>query len=712
MPNNEQVYIRPRRGTKTTMTDTEKSALVLKEGEIFFEFPDEGIGKGPAKVKIGDGVSAYVDLPYVLGNEAEYTYVDFIEERDDNPQLLINQIISGISISKFVANAKRIMQLLLNKFAEYLPISGGTIEGDLIVEGNVTAESQTIKSEATGSTTFVISNEQNDNVEVIVPDHSGTLALVSDFPISDDYDATSGSAMSGIAVNKALGTLDVTGDSNIAAGKTIKSWTEADGKVSITTQNISITKSQVSDFPTIGNGTLTLTKGSQTTTFTANQTGNASMVIPSALGDLSQNASYRTVSDTEKTTWNNKASTAVATQSANGLMSSGDKKKLDGIANGAEVNQNAYSKVILNDSFTLTADSKESTLKMYQGNNVSLGINFDIEGHLLGMSIDAKDEKIKNTEMVNSAKKPLIHILDSQVNSTSSTLACHDVSCISTTQCDWYRSSTRPTVFGGSVMGSLPTDTYNTYGIVNGKAIFFASHNGSNLVNPCGGLFQDFPNDDAREGANGLKIFANGDSSYYIKFAVQYTDDPNNANWGFVPFSGGAGGIKLGSPTARDGSATNRWGTLYTLTNPDVSSDRNLKEDITYYDDSIIDFLMDLKPVKYRWKCDKDEAHKVHYGLIAQDVEESMNKFGISEDDFGALGKHQKFKSITKTKMEYDESAGKEIEKEYIEDTPIEGEYEYSLAYDELISPMLKMLQLQQKEIDELKKQVAELSKK
>lgn len=40
----------------------------------------------------------------------------------------------------------------------------------------------------------------------------------------------------------------------------------------------------------------------------------------------------------EKHTWNSKASTAVATASANGLMSSGDKSKLDGIAPGAGVN--------------------------------------------------------------------------------------------------------------------------------------------------------------------------------------------------------------------------------------------------------------------------------------------------------------------------------------------------------------------------------------
>ena len=50
---------------------------------------------------------------------------------------------------------------------------------------------------------------------------------------------------------------------------------------------------------------------------------------------IEQDASHRFVTDTEKTTWNGKASTAVATQSANGLMSAADKKKLDGVAAGA-----------------------------------------------------------------------------------------------------------------------------------------------------------------------------------------------------------------------------------------------------------------------------------------------------------------------------------------------------------------------------------------
>lgn len=50
---------------------------------------------------------------------------------------------------------------------------------------------------------------------------------------------------------------------------------------------------------------------------------------------ITQDASNRFVTDAEKTAWNAKASTAVATTSAAGLQSAADKVKLDGIAAGA-----------------------------------------------------------------------------------------------------------------------------------------------------------------------------------------------------------------------------------------------------------------------------------------------------------------------------------------------------------------------------------------
>ena len=62
---------------------------------------------------------------------------------------------------------------------------------------------------------------------------------------------------------------------------------------------------------------------------------------------------------------------SAATQSANGLMSSSDKTKLDGIATGAEVNQNAFSNITIG-STTIQADGKTDTLTFVAGSNVTL----------------------------------------------------------------------------------------------------------------------------------------------------------------------------------------------------------------------------------------------------------------------------------------------------------------------------------------------------
>ena len=80
-----------------------------------------------------------------------------------------------------------------------------------------------------------------------------------------------------------INALDVTGPSYIMPSKTISSWSETDGKVKISTQDISITKSQVSDFPTIptvNDGTLTIQKnGTSVGTFTANANTNKTINI-------------------------------------------------------------------------------------------------------------------------------------------------------------------------------------------------------------------------------------------------------------------------------------------------------------------------------------------------------------------------------------------------------------------------------------------------
>ena len=63
---------------------------------------------------------------------------------------------------------------------------------------------------------------------------------------------------------------------------------------------------------------------------------------------------------------------SIATTSSDGLMSSSDKTKIDGIETGAEVNQNAFSKIAVSGQTTVEADSKTDTLTISAGDNVTL----------------------------------------------------------------------------------------------------------------------------------------------------------------------------------------------------------------------------------------------------------------------------------------------------------------------------------------------------
>ena len=53
--------IRPRRGT---INDWTLANPVLEQGEIAVEYPLTGVGSGLVKIKIGDGINTYTNLPY------------------------------------------------------------------------------------------------------------------------------------------------------------------------------------------------------------------------------------------------------------------------------------------------------------------------------------------------------------------------------------------------------------------------------------------------------------------------------------------------------------------------------------------------------------------------------------------------------------------------------------------------------------------------
>jgi hypothetical protein len=107
----------------------------------------------------------------------------------------------------------------------------------------------------------------------------------------------------------------------------------------------------------------------------------------------------------------------------------------------------------------------------------------------------------------------------------------------------------------------------------------------------------------------------------------------------FSIYSGGM--IPIGTNTKESGLITQRWKKIWTVdidsTNAlNVSSDRNLKDDIQPTNLGL-DFINDLNPVSYKWK-DETVDTSTHYGIIAQDVIETLKNYGVdSLDDFGGI---------------------------------------------------------------------------
>lgn len=110
-------------------------------------------------------------------------------------------------------------------------------------------------------------------------------------------------------------------------------------------------------FSTVKVGTVTVT--AETTTDTLNLAGSGSISITA-----DANTDTITISGINTTY-------STATTAANGLMSSADKTKLNGIASGAQVNQNAFTTIKVGTT-DLVADSKTDTLTITAGNNITL----------------------------------------------------------------------------------------------------------------------------------------------------------------------------------------------------------------------------------------------------------------------------------------------------------------------------------------------------
>lgn len=146
------------------------------------------------------------------------------------------------------------------------------------------------------------------------------------------------------------------------------------------------------------------------------------------------------------------------------------------------------------------------------------------------------------------------------------------------------------------------------------------------------------------------------------------------------------------------GNSNNRFYGIYLSHSPNVSSDKRIKNNIIPISkglksrENIFEQLFDLlKPVSF--SLNNDKSNKTHIGFVAQDVSNALSSLGVKEDNFELID-HMFFT---------DEETGEEKD-------------EYGLRYEEFIALNTHMIQKanttiqsQQKEIDDLKKQVQDL---
>ena len=111
-----------------------------------------------------------------------------------------------------------------------------------------------------------------------------------------------------------------------------------------------------------------------------------------------------------------------------------------------------------------------------------------------------------------------------------------------------------------------------------------------------------------------------------------------------------------------------------------LPSDRNFKREISNLDLGL-NLITKLKPSQYNYKIDKDDCPKM-YGLIAQDLEESLTEIGIEKNSTWLL----------------QHSANDD-----------DKQSDYQLDYLKLTPILIKAIQEQQEQIEELKIEINNL---
>ena len=189
------------------------------------------------------------------------------------------------------------------------------------------------------------------------------------------------------------------------------------------------------------------------------------------------------------------------------------------------------------------------------------------------------------------------------------------------------------------------------------------SNDGSHLI---------FAKDDGMVGSIGTEggdlVIGTGDTAF------QFCDSLNSIRPWNVSTNGGQDG------TIDMGTSNLRYDDIYATNGTIQTSDRDEKNTIVDSDLGL-DFVKRLSPKSYKF----NNKTRTHYGLVAQDVETVLSDISKSTTDFAGFIKDD------------------------ISEKQDDSKHRYGLRYTEFVSPLIKAIQEQQEQIEQLKTEIQTL---
>lgn len=168
---------------------------------------------------------------------------------------------------------------------------------------------------------------------------------------------------------------------------------------------------------------------------------------------------------------------------------------------------------------------------------------------------------------------------------------------------------------------------------------------------------------------------------YNSRYSADFYEGSNSNHYAFCPTLANNAGDTYRLYLGGNGGSTHPWYKVVTRDGMQQLSDGRFKIDKCILNDDFYDMYMSLKPTKYKVLHDEDSG--IHFGFVAQEVEESLKTVGLDASNCSIVS--------------CDESQS------------YEGGYVYGLSYNEFIPFNTYMTQKAHHRINELESEIKEL---